>query len=118
MTQQVVFGAPGCGKTTYLLDILERELKLVNPDEIAFVSFTRKGSYEGKRRALDKFGFSDGDLPYFRTLHSIAFRANGCSKYDMISKADYKEFSVACDMKFTGYYTEEFYHTNTTTIHP
>ena len=108
--QQIVFGAPGCGKTTYLLDILERELKLVNPDEIAFVSFTRKGTYEGKQRAKEKFGFSDDDLPYFRTLHSVAFREGKYSKYDMISKADYKEFSAAIDMKFTGYYTEEFYH--------
>jgi superfamily I DNA/RNA helicase len=107
---RMIFGAPGCGKTTTLLDILEKELERVDPDKIAYVSFTRKGTYEGRDRALEKFGYSGDDLPFFRTLHSLAFRAGGYKKHDMISRADYKEFSKAMDMKFTGYYTEEFYH--------
>ena len=70
----IIFGAPGCGKTTYLMKILEKELKEHAPDKIAFVSFTKKGTYEGRSRALEKFDYKEGDLPYFRTLHSIAFR--------------------------------------------
>jgi superfamily I DNA/RNA helicase len=105
-----IFGAPGCGKTTRLMHILEEELKTHEPNEIAFVSFTRKGTYEGVERARAKFGYDDDDLPYFRTLHSIAFRSGKHAKTDMLSKRDYKEFSDALGMKFTGYYTEEFYH--------
>ncbi len=106
----LIFGAPGTGKTTYLIDILEKELKQNDPDKIAYVSFTRKGTYEGKNRAMERFGYREQDLPYFRTLHSIAFREGNYSKYDMISKKDYKTFSKAMGMNFTGYYTEEFYN--------
>jgi len=105
----MVFGAPGCGKTTRLMQILSDELTKVEPNEIAFVSFTRKGTYEGVERAMSQCGLKEEDLPYFRTLHSIAFRAGGYTKHDMISKVDYRNFSESMDMKFTGYYSEEFY---------
>lgn len=104
-----IFGAPGCGKTTRLMDILMEELKTSDPNRIAYVSFTRKGTYEGVERAKALYSLGDNDLPYFRTLHSIAFREGGFSKYDMISKLDYRKFSEAMGMKFTGYYTEELY---------
>ncbi len=104
----VIFGAPGCGKTTRLMSILEDELTRCSPSEVAFVSFTRKGTYEGAERAKVKFGYKEDDIPYFRTLHSIAFRLGEFSKYDMISKRDFREFSKAMDMKFAGYYTEDF----------
>ena len=106
----LIYGAPGCGKTTYLLNILEDELKIHSPKKIAFVSFTKKGTYEGRDRVIKRFNYSKNDLLYFRTLHSIAFREGHFSIYNMISKKDYKLFSTAMDMHFTGYYTEEFYN--------
>ena len=105
---KTIFGAPGCGKTTRLMEILENELKRTAPDKIAFVSFTRKGTYEGVERARKLFGYEEKDLPYFRTLHSIAFRTCGFSVYDMISRKDYKAFSKAMGMNFVGYYNQEF----------
>jgi superfamily I DNA/RNA helicase len=105
----MLFGAPGCGKTTRLMGILTEELKTNDPNRIAFVSFTRKGTYEGVERAKQLYNLTEDDLPYFRTLHSIAFRAGNYTKHDMISKSDYKAFSDALGMKFTGYYSEEFY---------
>jgi superfamily I DNA/RNA helicase len=90
--------------------ILTDVLKTCPPERVAFVSFTKKGTYEGVERAKMQFGFKDEQLPFFRTLHSIAFRAGEYSRHDMISKSDYREFSNALGMKFTGYYTEEFYN--------
>jgi superfamily I DNA/RNA helicase len=104
---QMIFGAPGCGKTTYLINLLKSLLKDNDPDKIAFVSFTKKGSYEGRDRAMEEFVFKENDFPYFRTLHSIAFRDLKVSRYDMISKRHYKEFSKAMGMNFLGYYTED-----------
>jgi len=106
-----IFGAPGCGKTTFLMSILEDELERVKPHEVAFVSFTRKGTYEGAERAARLFNLEPNALPYFRTLHSIAFRHGEYSKHDMLDRHDYKVFSTAMGMKFTGYYSEDFFNT-------
>ena len=103
-----IFGAPGCGKTHYLLNLLDELLKIYAPSEIAYVSFTRKGAYEGRDRAVAKFGFEIKEFPYFKTLHAIAFATNGCSRSDVIDKKHYKVFSKALNMHFTGYYTEDF----------
>lgn len=102
-----IFGPPGCGKTTRVVNILEDVLKRHDPSRVAFVSFTRKGTYEGAERARLKFGYVEADLPYFRTLHSIAFREGGYSRSSVITKRDYKEFGTAMGMDFTGYYTED-----------
>ncbi len=104
----IIFGAPGCGKTHYLLNLLEKLLVDYAPHEIAFVSFTRKGAYEGRDRAVAQFGYKPDEFPFFRTLHSIAFKNGEFDRQDVISKKHYKLFSDAMDMKFTGYYTEDF----------
>lgn len=104
---QMIFGAPGCGKTTYLIEVLKELLQTIPPDKVAFVSFTKKGSYEGRNRAMEVFGYKEKDFPFFRTLHSIAFRDLGVTRNDMISKKNYKEFSQAMGMNFLGYYTED-----------
>jgi DNA helicase-2/ATP-dependent DNA helicase PcrA len=57
---------------------------------------------------MRRFGYKEKDFPYFRTIHSLAFRALGLSKYDVINRAHYKEFSHVMGMSFVGYYTEDF----------
>ena len=104
---ETIFGAPGCGKTTHLINLLGELLKEYEPNEIAFVSFTKKGSYEGRDRAMEKFGYKENDFPFFRTIHSLGFRHLGISQYEMISRKNYREFSNALGMHFLGYYTED-----------
>lgn len=107
MKIDLIYGPPGTGKTTALLSTLENLLETYAPDEIAFVSFTRKGSYEGRDRAVAKFGMSEKDLPYFRTLHSLAFRAVGAGRQEMMGPKYYRDFSRKVGMHFTGFYTED-----------
>ena len=110
MEINLIYGPPGTGKTTKLLNIIETELQAVEPNKIAYVSFTKKGVYEGRDRALQKFNYSRNDFCYFRTLHSIAFKELGINRSMMINKDHYRQLSHALNMNFTGYYTEEFHH--------
>lgn len=115
--KEIIFGAPGCGKTTYLMSILEKELERYAPERIAFVSHTRKGAYEGLDRAIEKFGYVEDNFPYFKTLHAICFKELRMSRYDMVGKKDYKVFSQAMNMNFIGYYSEEFKHNDDQFLH-
>ena len=110
MKVKTIFGPPGTGKTTFLLDVLEKELQSVAPEEIAYVSFTREGSYQGRDRAVKKFDFKKNDFPFFRTLHSLAFRQLSLNRGQVIDKRHYKIFSDKMGMRFTGYYTEDMHH--------
>ena len=112
MEVNIIFGPPGTGKTTKLLSVLEKEILKVDLSEIAYVSFTREGAYQGKRRVMEKLDIKHKDLPYFRTLHSIAFSSMNITRNDMMDKKAYKRFSELMGMKFTGFYTDNFSNQN------
>lgn len=85
MKKTLVLGGPGAGKTTRLLRVMEDALDGgAHPSRISFVSFTNAAADEAKRRAMEKFGFMSKELPYFRTLHSLAFRELGLQRQDVV----------------------------------
>lgn len=96
MSIQKVFGPPGAGKTTYLLSIVEKELEAdIHPTKIGYFAFTRKAATEARDRAIQKFPALNPDLdfPYFRTLHSLAYRCLGITTKDMMSPQHYADFA-------------------------
>lgn len=96
MSIQKVFGPPGAGKTTYLLSIVEKELEAgVHPTQIGYFAFTRKAATEARDRATQRFPQLNPDLdfPYFRTLHSLAYRCLGITTKDMMSPQHYADFA-------------------------
>ena len=107
MEVNLIAGPPGTGKTTTLMDIIEKELLVCAPNEIAFVTFTKEGSLQGIRRACERFNYTHKQFPYFRTLHSLAFQELKLNRANVMGPQQYKHFSKKMGMNFVGYYTEE-----------
>ena len=87
----IVLGPPGTGKTTTLLNEVDKYLKQTDPDKIGYFSFTQKAAYHARDRAMSKFNLSEDDLPYFRTLHSLAFKRLGIKKEDVMQRRHYED---------------------------
>ena len=88
-----IFGPPGTGKTTRLLDIMEKAIADgIVPERIAFLSFTRKAANEAIFRAVNKFKIERKEFKWFRTLHSLAYQFLGCTHTDIIQDQDFEEF--------------------------
>ena len=87
----IVLGPPGTGKTHTLLNKVDDYLKETDPDKVGYFAFTKKAANEAKERAIDKFNFTEDDLPYFRTLHSLAFRRLGINKENVMQRRHYED---------------------------
>lgn len=98
----IVFGPPGTGKTTRLLSEVAAYLtRGIIPQEVGFVSFTRKAAEEAKMRACSKFDLRKQELINFRTLHSMAFQMLGLKVSSIIGHKHYAEVADACGTSVT-----------------
>jgi DNA helicase-2/ATP-dependent DNA helicase PcrA len=96
MSIRKIFGPPGSGKTTFLLNVIQHELDSgVHPSAMGYFAFTRKAATEAKERAVEKFPHlnPEVDFPWFRTLHSLAYRCLGITNKDMMKPENYREFA-------------------------
>ncbi|HEX77156.1 MAG TPA: ATP-dependent helicase [Dehalococcoidia bacterium] len=91
-----IFGPPGTGKTTALLDVVERHLREGVPaHEIGFMAFTRAAAREAKNRALQVFPWLDSDdLRWFRTIHSACYSLLGLGRGSVATGAKLRDFAL------------------------
>ena len=92
-----IFGPPGTGKTTTLLNMVDKALESgTPPDRIAFLAFTRKAANEAKERAAARFNLDPKkDLVFFRTLHSLALTMSDIRPEQVMQEENYRELSRA-----------------------
>lgn len=90
---KVLLSQAGSGKTRALMAEIENELKTRRSEEIAFVTYTKKGVEEGVRRACNAMNLSPDDLPYFCTLHALTFRALGYKRDQVFNRIQQNKFN-------------------------
>jgi superfamily I DNA/RNA helicase len=98
---ETILGPPGTGKTqtnsNKIRDFIEQG---ISPDRIACVSFTRKAAKESRDRVCKDWGIDERDMPYFQTLHSMAFRAGGYSSDEVVGPKEMIEIGDAVGIPF------------------
>jgi superfamily I DNA/RNA helicase len=98
----VYLAAAGAGKTSAIMDEMTGLLKTYRPDEIAFVTFTRKGVANGIERALRANPqLAADDLIHFKTLHALCFRELGLKRASIIERSDMDMFNKALGFHVT-----------------
>ena len=71
-------------------------------EEIGFMSFTKKAVEEARSRACAKFNLEPKQLPWFRTLHSAAWRSLALSRNDLLSMEDWRTLGRTLGLSFKG----------------
>ena len=101
--ETTIFGPPGTGKTTRLIEIVQQELDSgTRPESIAFVSFSRKAAEEARERAASKLNMDVEQMVWFRTLHSFAFQVLGLQVKQVLGGKDYSKLGGLLGLEFTS----------------
>jgi len=98
-----VFGPPGTGKTTYLLNEVKFFLKEGVPlHKIGYFAFTKKAANEAKNR----MPHDNKKLTHFQTLHSLAFHTLGLTEDRVMQPIHYEDLGKLLNIRV--HYEDKF----------
>ena len=105
MSTRKIYGPPGTGKTTRLINYVKTLVKFGTPiNKIGYFAFTKKAAEEAIDRMLKIFPkYSQKDLKYFRTLHSLAFTELGMKKSNVMQDEHYEDIGRKLGIEVTVY---------------
>jgi DNA helicase-2/ATP-dependent DNA helicase PcrA len=102
-----LFGGPGCGKTTALLDRVDGILDQdgVDHNDILVVSYTRAAASEVRERLAERLEVNPRSLQgTVCTMHAKAYDLLNLSRGDVVGESDKKEFCEEFGIEFEDEY--------------
>ena len=101
-----LFGGPGSGKTTALLDRVEDILEEgVAVDDVLVVSYTRAAASEIRERLAERLDVSPRSLKgNVCTMHAKAYELLNLSRGDVVGEKDKREFCESYGIEFEDEY--------------
>ena len=92
----MIIGGPGTGKTTELVSMI----KFRKPNSFAMLSFTRQAAAEAKAKL--SVHYSQKDLIWVRTIHSMAFQLLRLNKNSIFTYQDQLDFGNLYGYEFSA----------------
>lgn len=111
-----IFGRAGSGKTTFLLNRLDKLLESgIHPRRIAMVTYTKIAAHVFKERAKNRFELTERDVTSFGTMNSLAWRQCGLRTSNMFNEKEKNDFIETYYPEFLtsiGSYDDDLYYLN------
>lgn len=97
----IYHASAGSGKTTQLMNIVDRHLdEGYTLDKIAFVTFTKAAARVAQERICERHNIKLEEAIHFSTIHSMCFRALGVTTKQMMDYEKYMDFGQKAGYNF------------------